>query len=369
MNVLISTEPDDVHAILTKLALEEKSHQCSLWFTADMPTKQTNSIFFSNEQQAWLLENESQQPLTNHHDIDIVWWRRARRPFIGNNFAKGDQEFIRKENTFFHDGIPLVLANDAFWINPYDAISRANSKLFQLKLALQCGFKIPPTLISNSPERIKYFLNQYEHEQAVYKPLSAHHWYEKDVLRMFYTKTICKEQLPSNEILQLTPGIFQKYIKKKYELRITCFGTHSVAAKIASQEHPQGLNDWRYIPPLELKVEPYKLPYSLEKKIQNFMDALGIVFGCFDFIVTPEGDYYFLEVNQQGQFLWIEDCCPTIKMLDKFVKFILNRDAYFNWKDKETISLADYEEKAAVVVYENMQKHIMLNALKKTEAA
>jgi glutathione synthase/RimK-type ligase-like ATP-grasp enzyme len=29
-------------------------------------------------------------------------------------------------------------------------------------------------------------------------------------------------------------------------------------------------------------------------------------FGCFDFIVTPEGEYVFLECNPNGQWLWIE---------------------------------------------------------------
>ncbi|STX52322.1 Glutathione synthase/Ribosomal protein S6 modification enzyme (glutaminyl transferase) [Legionella busanensis] len=369
MNILISTEPDDVHAIIVKLALESKSHQCLLWFTADMPTKQTNSIYFSNEQQWWLLENESQCPVTNHTEIDAVWWRRARRPFIDENVVKSDIDFIKKENTLFHNGIPFILAKDAFWINPYESINQANSKLLQLKLALQCGFKIPPTLITNSPVKIKEFLQVYKNDKVIYKPLSSHYWYEKGVLKLFYTKTIYNEHLPPDHVLQLTPGIFQKHIKKKYELRVTCFGDHIVAAKIFSQEHSKGLTDWRSIPPMELRIEPYCLPYTIEKKIRNFMEALGIVFGCFDFIVTPDNEYFFLEVNQQGQFLWIEDRCPTIKMLDKFVKFILNKNIHYKWSDKNSINLADFEKQASLLLKENLQKHIMRNALKSNEAA
>lgn len=58
MNVLIKTEPDDIHAALVKLALEDQDHQCKLWFTADQPTQQTNSVYLSNQHQWWLLENE-----------------------------------------------------------------------------------------------------------------------------------------------------------------------------------------------------------------------------------------------------------------------------------------------------------------------
>ncbi|WP_419419198.1 hypothetical protein ACNVED_11725 [Legionella sp. D16C41] len=369
MNILISTEPDDAHAAIVKLALESKSHQCLLWFTADLPTKQTNSIYLSIKKQWWFLENESERPITNSNDIDIIWWRRARQPFVKDKLVKADYDFVKKENTLFHNSVPLILAKDAFWINPYEAISQANSKLLQLKLALQCGFKIPPSLVSNSPTKIKEFISSYKNKKVIYKPFSAHYWYEEDKLKLFYTKTVGVEQLPPDKVLQLTPGIFQQYIKKKYELRITCFGTHIIAAKIYSQEHPKGLTDWRYIPPNELKVEPYCLPYLLEKKIRNYMDALGIVFGCFDFIVTPDEEYYFLEVNQQGQFLWIEDRCPSINLLDRFVKFILNKNSNFRYNERDIISLADYEKRASIIIQENIKNHIMLNNLKAADVA
>ena len=48
-----------------------------------------------------------------------------------------------------------------------------------------------------------------------------------------------------------------------------------------------------------------------------------IVFGCFDLIVTPNGDVIFLEVNPMGQFLWIEYLCPEIQLLELFCEFLL----------------------------------------------
>jgi glutathione synthase/RimK-type ligase-like ATP-grasp enzyme len=32
------------------------------------------------------------------------------------------------------------------------------------------------------------------------------------------------------------------------------------------------------------------------------MDRLGLVFGSIDMILTPQGDYVFLEINPNGQF-------------------------------------------------------------------
>lgn len=36
------------------------------------------------------------------------------------------------------------------------------------------------------------------------------------------------------------------------------------------------------------------------------MSALGSRFGVLDFLVTPAGEWYFLEINPNGQWAWIE---------------------------------------------------------------
>jgi len=36
------------------------------------------------------------------------------------------------------------------------------------------------------------------------------------------------------------------------------------------------------------------------------MDSLGLVFGALDFVVTPDGQWIFLEINPNGQWFWIE---------------------------------------------------------------
>jgi len=37
------------------------------------------------------------------------------------------------------------------------------------------------------------------------------------------------------------------------------------------------------------------------------VEKLGLVFGCIDMIVTPRGEFIFLEINPNGQWLWIEE--------------------------------------------------------------
>lgn len=361
MKFLIPTEPDDIHAIIVKAALEAKKHKVTLIFTADLPTKQRNSVFVDNQSYKWqCLDNFSS---INDEDYEVVWWRRARRPFIPQNISHpDDHEFINRENVLFFESFTSNLAPSAWWINSKESARRANFKLLQLKIASECGIKIPTTLCSNDPKEIFQFINRHQENGVIYKPLCSHFWFDENQTKISYTAKINEKNLPNHEILQKTPGIFQTEIKKKYELRVTCFGDYIVTAKIDSQSHADGIIDWRAIRQRPLKIEEYKLPINLEIRIRTFMREMGIVFGTFDFIVTNNNEYIFLEVNEQGQFLWIEELNPKIKMLDIFINFMLNKSPHFEWdKNNAYHSIDKYRSKVQAIYNDNMQKHICLN--------
>jgi hypothetical protein len=74
------------------------------------------------------------------------------------------------------------------------------------------------------------------------------------------------------------------------------------------------------------------LPERVERACLELLRRLGLVFGCFDFIVTPEGGHVFLEVNSAGQFLWVEEASPEIPMLAPFVDFLLAKEPGFEWR-------------------------------------
>ena len=79
-------------------------------------------------------------------------------------------------------------------------------------------------------------------------------------------------------------------------------------------------------------MEPFDLPAAIAQSCHTLMEELGIVFGCFDFIVTPEGDYIFLEINEMGAFLWIEQHLPDLGLLDAFCEFLIQGRTDFEWR-------------------------------------
>jgi hypothetical protein len=157
---------------------------------------------------------------------------------------------------------------------------------------------------------------------------------------MSFSSRLTEDQLVEDDLLRSAPGIYQQLIPKAFELRITIMGRCILAAKISSQDTEHGRLDWRRAPD-EIKTGPFDLPPAIADLCLRLMARLGIVFGCFDFIVTPEGDYVFLEVNEAGQFLFLEQE-TRLPLLDRFSEFLLRGRADFvGHQGREEIRYAD----------------------------
>ncbi|MNT18172.1 hypothetical protein D3C72_1533580 [compost metagenome] len=99
----------------------------------------------------------------------------------------------------------------------------------------------------------------------------------------------------------LEPSYFQEYSSKSGgEYRVTIVDREFVAVRIDS-DHPV---DWRKNNAFN-RYELVDFPHSIIQKCYNLMDRLGISFGAFDFIYNGI-EYFFLEVNPNGQWLWLE---------------------------------------------------------------
>ena len=363
MNFLIVTEPDDIHAIYVTLALESLGHQVVNLFSADFPSLQKNSVFVDSREYRCKTQDSFQT--IDHIGYDVVWWRRPRRPYLEKEkIFFEDYKFHQRENFMFHDSFMHQLAPRAWWVNRKEASIRSNYKLLQLKLAGDVGLTIPTTLCSNHKHEIREFYNRFKEIGIIYKPLTFQFWDEGDCLKICYTAKIDNLDVIEKSKIDLIPGIYQEQIPKAYELRVTCFGDFIVAVKIDSQIDEAGKIDWRTLGHSQLKIEPYTLPEDLKEKIRYLMRELGIVFGCLDFIVTPKGEYIFLEVNEQGQFLFIEQLHPDLPMLDIFVNFLIQQSIDFHWvKKKNLLKMKDFQGLIDKHLADNKARHIDVRSL------
>ena len=244
------------------------------------------------------------------HDITSVW---ELRPVSPEDLKIEADEIINKHNLKEANGFLTFLLYyfiDVFSLGSqaYDEISA--SKMLQLKIAVELGMKIPATCFSNRREDILDFARGMEN--IILKPIKEDSiFYDDEREYVFYAKkveTARLRELPEEAFTQ-TVSFVEKYIEKKFELRITVVGHEIFACKIDSQILPEdkGRIDWRQGIDIGLKQEKFDLPERIGEFCLKYLERMHLNFGCFDFIVTPGDEYVFLECNPNGQWLWVED--------------------------------------------------------------
>jgi hypothetical protein len=355
--VLILTEPGDVHAYAVALALEHRGVPVQLWHTSDFPSASAESVAVEGGRERIRLQGVGEEDLS-HYGISRVWRRRPAHVVRGERLHPGDREFAERECTIFRQALLCDLLPDAFWINPHDAAVRASRKLVQQRAAVENGLTTPDTLYSNDPREIRDFLGRHD-GQAIYKVYRPVSWRDAETYWIPYSSVVTGAELVEDELLQAVPGIFQEVVPKRYELRVTAMGQRLFTTKLDSQRTHAGKIDWRKSYS-ELEMEPYVLPEAIASGCGRVLRALGLVFGCFDFVVTPAGEYVFLEVNEAGQFLFVEQSTGQ-PLLDAFSEFVVQGDVEFAWEaervrtrcrdvEAEALALAERARAAHVAV-------------------
>ena len=72
------------------------------------------------------------------------------------------------------------------------------------------------------------------------------------------------------------------------------------------------------------RIRPYPLDSNLEQALRATLRELGLVMGIFDVKLTDADEPVFLEVNSQGQFLFVEGLCG-IPLADQFAAFLVDQ--------------------------------------------
>lgn len=227
--------------------------------------------------------------------VQSVWYRRPRYSQIGQGIEEpAVRSFCRQEWTILLDG--LFLGSQARFINPLLA-EFAAVKPRQLQVAASIGLNVPETLITNDPDEASAFI-EWHKGKVVHKAMAS----PKD--RLLDTRMWSGDDMPLMfETLKLAPTMFQSLVRGPADVRVTVVGDRLFAAKIDTARGNAGL-DSRL--DMDAPFEEYVLPWRLEGQLRSFMADMGLVYGTVDLKISDEGEYFFLEVNPQGQFLYVE---------------------------------------------------------------
>ncbi|MER8060527.1 MULTISPECIES: ATP-grasp ribosomal peptide maturase [unclassified Streptomyces] len=211
----------------------------------------------------------------------------------------GDQavRFAAQENRRGLGGVLGALPGCLYLSHP-QAIARAEYKPAQLSAALRAGLMVPATLVTNDPMEAKAFCAE---QPSIYKPLHAGAYEVEGEPARIWAAPV--EMGEIDGAVNHSAHLFQAQVPKVADVRAVVVGGRVFSARITA---PPGVVDWR-AEYQNLTYEPVACPDGMRGALVRFLAAFGLNFGAFDFAVTADGGWWFLECNPNGQWAWLED--------------------------------------------------------------
>lgn len=288
-SILIVSESDDLHA--TAMAATLRDHHGLSPIHLDLRD-------FPRESGSFRLDRFGTARSLSHvfglDDVQSVWWRRPHPCLVPAGVRASDDAFRQAECDGFVQG--LLWSIPAFWINDPGADRTASRKIVQLETARRAGFAIPETLITNDPDEARSFVES-RSGAVVYKRTGTGR------AEFAETRIITKADFGKLSGIRSSPTTFQDYVAAVCDLRVVWVDGIAWTVRIDSQAGV-GRVDSR----LDTSVDFVRdqLPPGVSKSLAMLMGALGLSFGVVDLRLGLDGEYYFLEVNPQGQFAYLE---------------------------------------------------------------
>lgn len=290
--VLICAPSDDIHAVSVATELIDYFNFSVIrWNTSGFPLKDKLSYYPNTIADNYSINIGGYHLPTER--LKSIWWRRPKRPEISQEIKSLEiRKFCLTEADVFFRGFCSTLMIPIY--NKPEA-ELAAQKPIQLYYAKEVGLRIPNTIMSNDPEEIELFWKN-NNSSCIFKAYTSPSW------QIAETRILTKDMLSELSLLKYAPIIVQEYIPKLADIRVSIFIDDVFAGE--SRTHNSVEVDWRL--DLKLKWEHHELPNEVKEKLILLLKKLNLHSGAIDLILTPNGDYIFIEVNPSGQFLFLE---------------------------------------------------------------
>ncbi|MCL6302938.1 ATP-grasp ribosomal peptide maturase [Streptomyces kronopolitis] len=281
--------------------LTDRGQQVFRIDASDFPQEATLTGYMDNVHKGWTGSLRTSHRSLDLHDVAACYFR-APNPFrLSPDMSQPERAFAAAQARAGFGGILNALS--CRWVNHPWAMSRAEYKPVQLAAAQLVGLPIPRTLITNNPDEVRAFARRIA-GPIICKPVASPVFIEANELKTVYTKRLTEADLDDLRGIETTAHLFQEWVDKAHEVRLTVVGERLFATEVHATS-PKAHEDWRsdY---KSLKYTPTEVPSPLKYKVLGLMRDLNLSFGALDFIVSPHGEWTFLEINPCGQWDWIE---------------------------------------------------------------
>jgi hypothetical protein len=287
--VIIVSRDDDVHARAVRSRLELRGVETVLLDFAEFP-EERSSIHLCGPGRSTIVLGD----LATRPDREwAVWFRRPQPHRLAQGLSQDYADYTQRATRTALIGA-LASAATCF-INRPEPFGLIYNKPFQIELAKRSGLPVPETLVTNDPDAAKDFVAR--HSGAMVK--SPVTW----KFRMLETRMIMPGSDFDYTLVRLCPIVLQAPLTGGREYRVTIVGEQIFTAATE-------LGGGAFQPDSRLGERAdfvgTDLPQTTEHALRAFHAASGLEYGAYDLRCDADGLPHFLEVNPDGQYLFVE---------------------------------------------------------------
>lgn len=297
MTVLVLTSWFDVTADHVVQVLNGRSVPVFRCDMADFPARLTVRAALGGGQWAGQLRLGKCR-IVDLSEITGIWWRRPGACLFPEAMHPRVRDWAMTEARI---GLGGLLAAQRAWLNHPHASAAAEYKPLQLAVAAECGLSVPRTLITNGPEDAAAFCR--EVGDVVYKPFGPNAVTATGDPALIYTSPVTAAEA-SDLSVAATACMFQERIDVDHAVRAVVIDGRVLAGAIYASS-PAARMDWRADYDA-LTYRPIELPAKAAAQICELVRRLGLRFGALDLLAGRDGTLWFLEINPNGQWAWID---------------------------------------------------------------
>ncbi len=234
-------------------------------------------------------------------EIRSIWYRDPAAFRFPDGMSDVERVHAHREARLGLGGVLAALP--VLWVNHPNRSADAMYKPLQLATAAECGFEVPPTLVTNQAPAVARFAGNAPHG-VVGKTFGPNSVTEGGVLKVAYTHRLDADDLGDLRGVDVTAHQIQHWVDKDHEARVVVVGDQVFGVAIRAH-NDRARVDWR----ADFDALTYDLvtvPPQVEKGVRRYMQTLGLHYAAFDFCIDRDGRWVFLEANTAGQYGWLE---------------------------------------------------------------
>lgn len=180
------------------------------------------------------------------------------------------------------------------------------NKLQELLVAKKVGLSIPDSYIVTEKRHLEELYQNYSDGLVAKSLYNAQVLYLKEDRFPMFVKLISSEEivrLPTHFL----PSLVQERVQKKCDVRIFYLQGECFPVSIATEDMNEHVDYRAYLGIQKSRFSRFTLDADMTGRICSFMRQIGLTMGSLDFILSPTGELFFLEVNNNGSLEAVDD--------------------------------------------------------------